>query len=288
MISNTSVTTFRFTLTILIIHTSALLSAQTVIPNNGFENWMNGNPTDWTTNNSGNYITITKVNDPNEGQFALKGTVIQGQGTIAQPPMLQSSSGNYGFPADDAFTELSLWYKTFLYGGDRFNINIYLYNSSNVMVGGGSASIGTSTSAYTFITVPVVQFTQGAATALITFTLADGSGMTNGHIQSWFIIDELTCPGMSFLAAQPVSANNIELSFSGKEFVINAETPSSYKLKVISLSGQQLFEISKDIYSTGQASIEYFSKEIQDQWIIVQLFANGVMVLTKRLFIYGP
>ena len=249
---------------------------------------MNGNPTDWTTNNSGNYITITKVNDPHEGQFALKGTVIQGQGTIAQPPMLQSSSGNYGFPADDAFTELSLWYKTFLYGGDRFNINIYLYNSSNVMVGGGSASIGSSTSAYSFITVPVVQFTQGAATALITFTLADGSGMTNGHIQSWFIIDELTCPGMSFLAIQPPSSVNTDLNFLANRFLFHAGVTGNYKLIGVNLIGQQLFEINKDIYSTGQASIEYFSKEIQDQWIIVQLFANGVMVLTKRLFIYGP
>jgi hypothetical protein len=48
-----------------------------VIPNGGFENWTNGNPDNWRTNNAPSvYLPITQSSTAYSGSYSAMGTII--------------------------------------------------------------------------------------------------------------------------------------------------------------------------------------------------------------------
>ena len=77
-------------------YSSSSLIAQ--IPNAGFENWTNGDPDNWLTDNSApTYTPITQTSDAHSGSSAVQGTVVDFSG-IAIPPYLISGTEGGGFP----------------------------------------------------------------------------------------------------------------------------------------------------------------------------------------------
>lgn len=227
---------------------STLAYGQNTIPNANFENWSGNTPTGWTVNNNGSYIAVTKVNDAYEGSHAVKGTVIQGLNTVTMSPMLQSMSGNYGFPVDAGFDHITFYYKSFLYAGDRFNVNVAIYNSNLAMVGGGSISLATSENNYTPLTIPIIHFAPGAAFANISFTLVDGQGMTNGHLLSWFQVDALEGPATSTGVSEDCPETTKPLLAyrpASHEFNLMAAGSGRYEIEGYLMNGQRLFSVDR-------------------------------------------
>lgn len=259
-----------------------ITDAQNGIPNAGFESWNNGNPDGWSTSNSGSYISVSCVNDAHEGNYAVRGAVIQGVNSVAQPPVLQSISGNYGFPVDASFTAFSFWYKSFLYGGDRFNINVYLYNAAFAVVGGGSLSVSASESSYALATVPITQFTPGTAFAMISFTIADGSGLTNGHIQSWFQVDELTTPGISTQLTPMTTAVYSALNLTSEGIRLSVLRNGKWRLTGTNATGQCLFSVEEKMVSGDEWQMDFPTDQIPGSLILVSLSFDGVLVDTRR------
>jgi hypothetical protein len=261
------------------------LFAQNTIPNASFETWNASGPDGWTTNNTGSYVAVTRIMDAKDGNYAVRGTVIQGLNSITQPPVLQSISGNYGFPVDDAFTTVTFWFKTFLYGGDRFNINAYIYNNTLTMVGGGSLSIASSESNYTSATVPITLFTTGAAYAMLSFTLADGSGMTNGHLQSWFQLDALSGPT---LWTQPIvlpSYNCNSLAVTGRGIEFTPCLNGRFLIKAWNAIGQVVLDEEAYLSQAEQHVFTLTTKPPQGSIIIVQMIHEGVLVENRKLVV---
>lgn len=240
-------------LIIYILFVSPVLRAQ--IPNDSFESWNGNTPTGWTTNNSGSTVTVTKVSDAREGSFALKGTVVAGPTTVAVPPVVQSVSGNYGFPADASFTHFSCWYKTFLLMSDRFNVNIFIYDASFAVVGGGSVSLNNSESAYTPLTVPVFHFAPGAAWAMISFTIVDGTTQTPGHVMSWFQVDDLSSQaGSTGFGTSSESERHWSITpFTNlHQLRIQAPETGNYEFSLLDLTGRVVYNSVLEVTAPGE------------------------------------
>jgi hypothetical protein len=65
--------------------------------NAGFENWTDGVPDDWLTNDASGVSPVTQSTSPHSGSFAVKGTDILTGYTEAMPVLLAGADGN-GFP----------------------------------------------------------------------------------------------------------------------------------------------------------------------------------------------
>lgn len=257
--------------------------AQIVIPNAGFENWNNTAPSGWTTNNSGVVTTITQVADPREGQFAIRGTVVPGVNTVSQAPMLQSVYGNVGFPVDETFTEVSLWFKSFLWGGDHFNVNIAIYDAGYNLVGGGSGFASGIVPDYTQIIVPITHFAPGAAFANISLTISDPTGQTNGHIQSWFQADNLTGPEISTStnSVLQVSAESWAVCKDGNIQLL-ASKPGNYRVDAISITGQKIFSSETTLVRGELLNMPLRSTTAYRGIILIRTERDGELVKTIR------
>ncbi|MEY4595458.1 MAG: hypothetical protein RIQ47_1868 [Bacteroidota bacterium] len=228
-------------LLLLIVWLPLAAIAQNPIPNAGFESWNGDLPQDWTVNNSASATTVTRVSDPFQGNFALRGTVVSGLNSVATAPLVQSMNGNYGFPVDASFTELNFQFKSFLYAGDRFNVNVFIYNSSFAVVGGGSASITSTENNYLPFTVPVTHFAPGAALAMVSFTIAGNTGSTNGHVLSWFQIDALSGPNVSTAAESPQPVLPFSVAPLPNALQLSSPETGDYFLEGFTIDGRRQF-----------------------------------------------
>ncbi len=74
----------------------AISPAYGQILNAGFENWTNGTPDDWLTNDYSGLNPITQSTSSHSGSYALKGTMIA-HGLLGVDPVLLSGGDGNGF-----------------------------------------------------------------------------------------------------------------------------------------------------------------------------------------------
>ncbi len=259
--------------------------AQNPIPNAGFESWNGDVPVSWTVNNSSSATTVTRVNDPFEGNFALRGTVVSGLNNVATAPLVQSMSGNYGFPVDASFTELSFRFKSFLYAGDRFNVNVFIYNASFAVVGGGSTSITSTESSYLPVAVPVTHFAPGAALAMLSFTIADGTGATNGHVMSWFQIDALSGPNVSTATASVDPQLAFTVAPLPTALQVSAPETGDYLLEGFSVDGRRLFLVQQTLLTGTEQVIDVPELVGYRGLLVLRVNKDGRFVRSDKLFL---
>ncbi|MFM7217388.1 MAG: hypothetical protein ACKO1U_05165 [Bacteroidota bacterium] len=260
--------------------------AQNVIPNASFESWNTTAPSGWTTNNSGVITTLTQVTDSREGLYAIRGTVVQGVNTVSQSPMLQSIYGNVGFPVDESFTEISLYYKTFLWGGDHFNVNVQIFDPGYNLVGGGTASLSGILPDYTPVTIPITHFAPGAAFANIMLTIADPTGQTNGHIQSWFQVDNITGPEMSTgVHSTCLATTDTWATCKDGTVRLVADRAGSYRVQAMSITGQELFTTESTLLKGERLAMPMRTSSDYHGIILLRTERDGVVVKTIRQII---
>jgi hypothetical protein len=161
------------------------------IPNGSYENWTNGNPDSWSPNNFfPDLITVTSTTDAHDGSFALKGEVVSYNGGAVPPNVTPTSSNNLGFSITRHYVDLTGWYKSDLIGSNVGTVAIVIYHSSGLSIGYGFAYLPAAAN-YTRFTIPI-SYTSNypAATAHITFSMADSTG-SGFNVGSNFIIDAL-------------------------------------------------------------------------------------------------
>jgi hypothetical protein len=173
---------------ILILITSDLISQ---IPNGSFESWTNAMPDNWNANNFfPNLVPVTATTDAYDGTYALKGEVVSYNGGAVPPNVTPISSSGLGFPINKRYVDLTGWYISDLIGTDVGTVSIVIYHSSGLSIGYGFAYLPAASN-YTRFTIPI-SYTANypAATAHITFSMADSVG-SGFHVGSNIIIDAL-------------------------------------------------------------------------------------------------
>jgi hypothetical protein len=166
-----------------------LMNAQ--IPNNSFENWTEGNPDDWTTNNNvpSLFTPVTQVADPHSGSSAARMEI---KGTFFPiPPILKAGINGTGIPVTQRYVSLSGYYKNFPTTVNTYFVVLVGMFKSNQLVGQGMFSTKNGNPFYTNFSIQISYFdSQIPDTASIYITVIDS---TNSILSSggYAIVDDI-------------------------------------------------------------------------------------------------
>lgn len=211
---------------------TTLLLAGVLIPftsraqNLTFENWTNGSPTGWFTNNvQGVYTTVTQSATAHGGTSAAKGEVIDFMSNIMSP-ILQSGSDAEGFAFNQRPASVSIYYQFFpaASSGDRFGLNVALYkggvNGTNVAV--AASAPGTAVSSYTQLTAQFNYTTNDIPDTCVVQIQIIGPGtgdQAKAHVGSYYLVDDI-----SFSASTSVPQFGIQ----PKQFALGQNFPNPF------------------------------------------------------------
>ncbi len=160
-------------------------------------------PDGWTANNfPPDLIPVKATTDAYDGTYALKGEVVDYNGSAVPPNVTPSNASGLGFPINRRYVDLTGMYKSNLVGSDIGTISIVIYHSSGLSIGYAFAYLPAAAN-YTRFTIPI-SYTANypAASAHITISMADSTGL-GFHIGSDIFIDALeleTVTGMNSIS----------------------------------------------------------------------------------------
>ncbi len=161
-------------------------NAQT-IPNAGFEAWVAGNPTGWsTTNDPPTFLNVTQSTEVHSGSSAARGEVTQIAPGFGFPPALLTEPA---FTMNSRPGALHGWYKASLATGDFFHVVVALMKADSG-IGGGAFNTTTSTNAYQEFVVNIGYISgETPDSAIVSIQLSGTSGLAT--IGSYYIVDDL-------------------------------------------------------------------------------------------------
>jgi len=200
------------------------ISLQGQILNGGFEQWVSGEPVNWTTNNSNLLFPVTPItqtSDAHSGALALKGEVVPDplvpQFTIS-PTLSAGSIFSGGISFSGQPKQIRGYYKFNPVGGDAFRILILLFNETN-LIGIGGRNISTPTGPdYQEMVIDIVYSDTVTIPNRMQFSFdIVPIVISQGNLGSWFYIDDF--PTMSLIKPpdEPENAGTGNLVFIAGE-----------------------------------------------------------------------
>ena len=186
---------YRFMLTsgFVVILTSLAL-AQNPIPNPGFEDWTDGYPDGWVTNNiPGFYTLVTQSTSSYSGTSAAKGEVIQAA-EGAYPPYLFTA--NEQFSISQNYTRMTGYYQMTNNGEDVLFAWVYFYDAQGSPVAYGEKELGQTAGGYQQFSIDLdysIGSNEPVAGAYIYFiiSLSSNSELQDVTVGSSFLLDDL-------------------------------------------------------------------------------------------------
>ncbi|MFN8154961.1 MAG: T9SS type A sorting domain-containing protein [Bacteroidia bacterium] len=174
------------------------------IPNAGMENWSNGAPDLWSTNNISGVVTpITQTSDSYIGSSAVRMEVVSTGTGVLQGLLTSAGSGGNGFPVTQNYGSVSFYYKAGFLGNDAVQAIVYFSDANNQSTAGGSIMFANNQSVYTQAVVPIFGNGPNPVSCVIYLTFYNSVGVNAG---SWAQFDDFALGG-------PVGVD--EFSYSG-------------------------------------------------------------------------
>ncbi len=174
--------------------TAGVLAACTVhafaqtIPNAGFENWTGGNPDDWKTTNTQQYVTVTQSSDAHGGASSMMGQTIS-LGPVTLGANVLAGADGHGFPCTTEPAALHGFYKFNQAGNDSLVVLLTLSDASNSGMGAGRFSTRTSQTTYKEFVATMYYSGQGSPA---TMNIGISNGVTGSTVGTTFNIDDLS------------------------------------------------------------------------------------------------
>ncbi|MFT3884809.1 MAG: hypothetical protein QM724_05080 [Flavobacteriales bacterium] len=168
--------------------------AQNPLPNPGFEEWVDGKPVGWTTNN--NQFTGQPVS-PNasghSGASAGRGTYL---GLISAPIINTIDASSHPLPITQAYQRLTFYYQLQLastQGTELFSASAIFTNASGATVGyaNGLYQRTDNTSTWTYANLPVTYTGSDPVGVNVNFGL---NGL-DAVVGSYFVVDDVALEG---------------------------------------------------------------------------------------------
>ena len=235
------------------------------IPNSSFENWTQGNPDDWTTNNNvpGAFTPVTQSSDPHSGSYAAR---IEIKGTFFPiPPILKAGVGGTGIPVSQRYNSLRCYYKNFPTTPNTQFIVLAGMFKSNQLIGEGIFSTKVGNPFYTQLSVPISYFdSQIPDTASIYITLIDSTNSILS-VASYTIIDDINFDPASEIEPESGIINDFKLEQNYPN-PFNPSTKINYELPVGGYVTLKIFN------SLGEAIEKLIDNEYQDAGTHSSLF----------------
>jgi len=165
--------------------------AQAQIPNASFENWTDGSPDGWTTNNNTDYQWITQDNSAHAGTSGAKSSVLNIGVPVISPLAL-------GTNAEGAHTNIAPeaihgWYILNSVSGDYMNAVAGMLNSSGG-TGVGDLNITEPSSVYKefIINMQYLSGVPNGDSIELVFSIFGAGASYDVHDGSYFVVDDLS------------------------------------------------------------------------------------------------
>jgi len=232
----------KYIYTILLVLLFAFSVIKSQVPNGGFENWTDGEPDFWTTNNADTLITITTSNSSHSGSSALKGECIP-----YFPPFLPvmgpigicDGDTDDGFPIEFRYNSLKGFYKLNSQGGDQLFITLWVSVDTQA-IGVGSILINNAAS-YTEFAIPITYIDPATPNkCIISFQIINPVGGINVTLGSEMYLDDLE---LSMDMVSDVEAELQPFAFQLEQNYPNPFNPSTKISWQSAVSGHQTLKI---------------------------------------------
>lgn len=266
------------------------LTAQ--IPNAGFENWTDGEPDNWFTNNLAGVLTlVTQSNDARSGSSALKLEMVNFSTVVLGGNATSGNSGTVGFPVSQRHAALNGYYKFLPNAGSTVvSVTVGMLKNGAVIGAGGFATF-TPSNSYTSFSAPIT-YANGEIpdTTYIVLSVLDTTqspSVAGGYV----LIDDL-----SFGA--PTSVD--EDKSIPQDFVLEQNYPNPFNpgtmiswqspvsshqtLKVYDLLGNEVAVLVDEYRPAGRYKVEFDAAHLSSGIYFYQLSA-GTYLETKKMII---
>lgn len=277
--------------TVIMIMICSLSFAQ--IPNSNFEEWLDGEPINWFTSNIldvGN--PVSKTTEGYISSSALRGEIIKSVYGDTIIPVIISGEYGSGFPVENKYDKLNLYYKFHPIGGDILVIGIWMYKSDD-LIGGGSTVISESTDNFTLASVDIEYIIDLVPDNCIIEILAANEGEElYGNLNTYFIVDNLSFGNVTSVKGDN---KNIPEAMRLDQNYPNPFNPStmisfglpesaSTALRIFNSIGENVATLINEDLSAGNYSIEWNASEFPSG-IYFYALESGNYKITKKMLL---
>lgn len=250
------------------------------IPNAGFENWTNGEPDGWYSDNiSGSVTPVTQSSQSHSGSSAVKINLALNFGYY-WPGFIRTGSLFYeGFPVSQAYGSLTGYYQFNKISTAAVYIIVYMHKNGT-SIGGGAIEIDNGTSGYSQFVVPIYQ-SDVPDTASIWIGVVDSSG---GHsaTNSYVLIDDLAFGGAVGVNDKVPAAATFQLKQNypnpfNPATTIEFSVPekSSVNLKVYNILGVEVASLASGTYSPGNHKVIFNGENLASGIYLTKIIATS-------------
>jgi hypothetical protein len=213
------------------------------LPNAGFENWSNGNPDGWATDNVvGFAVPVTQSGESHGGSSAARLEVADYNGAGYPPSLTYSDAMTFSqLPAS-----LTFHYKFSPLGNDALIVSVVLYKGDITgAVAAGTLTIGSGSGSYIHGTVQLEYYSnETPENAYIIFAVGDTSDNSEiaGTIGSFALIDDITFDAATAVNDDKTIADKFELQQNYPN-PFNPVTNFTYSIKQQGLASLKIYDI---------------------------------------------
>lgn len=253
--------------------------AQNPVPNPDFESWTGSTPNNWSVVSAAN--TVTKETPGYGSASAAKLTAV----ATSVVPIL--TSANNGFAVSHGYSNLELWYKASFVGSDVCNISVSFLDGSNQTIGAGSKAVGTSTSTFTHVIVPIT-ITGTPVKCQIIFTVINpnggivvvnqGSTITIDNVQLTGVIGIDELKDGSDLVVYPNPVQNL------LQMQVTTTPGEKITWKLTDLSGRLVAQKQSGNYSAAQLKDEMILPDLSTGLYIFSM-ESDIRRATRRVVV---
>ena len=251
-----------FTL-IALLFFSATICIKAQIPNPDFENWTNGDPDGWHTDNiPGSIVTISQTSVAQSGGSALKGEVVSFQG-VSVAPFLASinTNGHEDISVNQRYASLKGYYKFAPVQDDSLELVVTMYANGNT-IGGGVLNFSPASS-YTQFTANINYFTSETPdSALIVISIKNQAGSPAVHPGSVMYLDNISFSNVTAIDNAGTTPAVFKLNQNYPNpfnplTIINYSLPGNgfAKLVIYNILGQSLKTLVNSRQASGSHSV---------------------------------
>jgi len=275
-------------------------SAFAQIPNAGFENWTGGDPDGWVTSNISSFINVTQSGIAHLGSSAVRGEVITIYPGFVLQPVLQIGDRARGFAYNQRPVSITGYYQFYPDSGDRFAVNVGLFNGGIDGHHVGIAAIADPTirTSYTqFAATFVYDTTAIPDTCIIQFQIigpyVGPDTIPPPHAGSYFLLDDLAFSGTTDVEHQssitPVETGlkqNYPNPFNPSTTIsYSLSKASNVKLRVFNLLGKELTTLVNGFQSAGNHSVRFLAANLASGVYFYRLEAEGFTAMKHMLLV---
>jgi hypothetical protein len=268
---------------LLILLSFLLLSASNYaqILNSSFENWTQGQPDNWATNNVPTFfVGVTQSNESHSGSSAAKLEIKEFAGGVAFPILF--STGDPGFTVSQAYASLKGFYKFLPTNATQvFSVTASMYNQSNI-IGIGNFSATTTANIYTEFDCPIDYFSADIPDAVyIQIILGDENNIFNGGAA---YVDDLSLSGT--VDVKEIEQDKTPTSYKLMQNYPNPFNPTTkieylipkesfVTLKVYNLIGQEIATLVNKHQKAGTYEADFNAEGLQSGIYVARLSADN-------------